>query len=117
MVLTMIVVLGAGCVRGYTLKVTNLLDTTVVIEFSQYHAKDFSRTRPQEFTRDLHENTRKVTLGPGEKAEVVFVDATGGFWVTWRQIEPVAGEPLSGVLDLTRDRLKITIESVSKNGR
>jgi hypothetical protein len=105
----------SGCVRGYTVKVTNLLDTSVVIEFSQYHAEDFGRAQPQVFTSDLHVGTRQVTIGAGDKTEVVFNDAIGGFWVTWRQIEPEVVEPISRVLDLTRDSLKIRIESIASD--
>ena len=104
----------AGCVTGYTVKVANLLDTSVVIEFSQYHANDFGRKRPLAFTNDLHLGTEQVTIGASEETEVVFNDAAGGFWVVWRQIEPEPAEPVSGVLDLTRDRLEIKIESVAK---
>lgn len=71
MTLALLALTSTGCVMGYTVEVSNSLDTTVVIEMSQYHAKHFDGTRPAEFTPDLLGGTTSVTVEPGEKAEVV----------------------------------------------
>jgi hypothetical protein len=114
--LAVLAVVGGGCVRGYTVKITNLLATTVVIEFAQYHAEDFGGIRPQDFTTDLLIGTRQVQVAPGEKSEVLFTDGSGGFWVIWRQLDPAVPGPSSGTLDLIRDKLTIVIEPTVQDG-
>ena len=109
-VIILLVAVISGCQRRYPINIVNLADVAVTIEMSQFHSKGFDGTRPLHFTDDLLIDTRHVSLRPGEKKEVTVTDAAGGFWIRWRQVEPVQPDSAVSTLDLIRDQLEITIE-------
>jgi len=100
MTVVLLALISTSCVMGSTVEVSNSMDTPVVIEMSQYHAIGFDGTRPPEFTPELLGNTTSVRVEPGEEIEVDFNDAGGGYWLVWRQVEPVVDCPPSGILHL-----------------
>ena len=108
--MVLLAALISGCQRNYSINIVNLADVAVTIEMSQFHSEGFDGTPPLHFTDDLFIHTRQVSLRPGEKKEVVVNDAAGGFWIRWRQIEPVQPDSAVSTLDLIRDQLTITIE-------
>lgn len=93
---------SSGCVFVYTVEISNVSHSAVLVEWSQYHAKDFGGYRPTEFTSDLLGRAGHVSVDAGANVELELNDAGGGYWLAWQVIEPVTDDPPSGVLHLER---------------
>jgi hypothetical protein len=71
-----------GCAHGFFVEVRSELDVPVVLELSQYHAGDSGGTRPEAFTKELlAREPFRVSVQPGEMADVELDDATRGYWL------------------------------------
>ena len=99
--LAVAILCGIGCARGFFVEVRNELETPAVLELSQYHAADFGKTRPEAFTEELlAREPFRVSVQPGEKAEIELDDSRQGYWLAFRQVEPYAKNPVSGTYEL-----------------
>ncbi|MEK7763588.1 MAG: hypothetical protein AAB433_18585 [Nitrospirota bacterium] len=95
---------------GDDIEIQNQLTVTAEIEISQYRSEGFNGTRPNAFTEKLRLSTKSFQVLPGETLKVHYNDATGGFWLLWRRLEPPGIPAASGVIDLTERARAIVIQ-------
>jgi len=91
---------------GYKIQIQNELTTPAKIEISQYHSEKFGGERPKAFTENLRLNTKSFVVAAGKNLEIYYNDASGGFWLLWRIVEPENISPASGVMDLA-ERVRV----------
>jgi len=91
---------------GYKIEIQNELTTPAKIEISQYHSEKFGGERPKAFTENLRISTKSFTVAAGENLEIYYYDASGGFWLLWKIVEPENISPASGIIDLA-DRERV----------
>lgn len=95
---------------GYDIQIQNELSIPAKVEISQYHSEDFDGTRPKAFTENLRLSTKSFLISPGETIKVHYNNATGGFWLLWKRIEPTGIPAASGIIDLTERARLIQIK-------
>jgi hypothetical protein len=86
---------------GYAIQIQNELAVPAKVEIEQYHSEGFDGKRPKAFTENLRLSTKSFLVPAGETLKGHYNDATGGFWLLWKRIEPTGIPPASGVIDLT----------------
>jgi len=99
-----------ACVERFEVVVTNHRSEKVVIGIAQYHSEKFDGTPPKSFPIELLIQQQEVTLSPGERRIMVFNSASGGFWLRWRQLDPLPEPSTLVTLDLTRDARTIDVK-------
>ena len=109
-VLACSLLLLAACVERFEVVATNRRSETVVINIAQYHSENFDGTPPRSFPTALLIQQQKVSLGPGEQRTLVFNSASGGFWLRWRQLDPLPESNTLTTIDLIRDARTISIQ-------
>lgn len=104
-----VIFLLVACVEQFDVVVTNHRSDRVVIGIAQYHSEKFDGTPPKSFPAELIIQQLEVTLGPGERRTLVFNSASGGFWLRWRQLDPMPEKNTWFTIDLSRDARTIAI--------
>ncbi len=105
--------LPVACQRSHEVLIVNLLAVSAVIEISQYRSEGFDGTPPGTFTPNLLIETRSISVGPNERATVVFTDGSGGFWLRWRVVAPTQNAAETFTLDLLRDPPSIKVRPMA----
>ena len=100
----------AACVERFEVIATNHRSERVIIGIAQYHSENFNGTPPKSFPTELLIQQQEVSLGPGERRTLVFNSASGGFWLRWRQVDPLSEPNTLVTIDLIRDARAIDIQ-------
>lgn len=95
---------------GYNIQIQNELSVPEKVEVSQDHAEGFDGTHPKAFTENLRLRTKSFLADPGKTIKIHYNNASDGFWLLWRQIEPADIPAASGVIDLTERTRVIRIK-------
>ena len=103
------VILLSACVEEYKVVVVNHRSEQVVIGIGQYHSEGFNGTPPKNFSDELLARQEEITLKAHESRTLRFNNAAGGFWLRWRQLDPLPVPRRWATLDLIRDERVINI--------